>query len=207
MTTLSVSGVRSFTSNLIDRMDRYDISEPIESATPDAASPRYDDLATTNQPSFGTSMAIPIVALDAALLHFAEWCGEFRYEVRQWKQAVFTGREVYDHAFDSELRNAGSRLSARAHKILEFCQRFTRTCDPLNGQSELQDALRDLDKLLKGWVTPKLAVGPGPRRWSMPDSDPTDETRQAIKSLPPLPADWEPDDPDQKAIYRELRNS
>jgi hypothetical protein len=203
MTTLSVSGVRSFTSDLIARMDRYDISEGTERPTPDTASSPYNVLATTNHILVGTSIA----TLDAALLNYAETCRQFRIEVRQWKQAVFTGREEYDHAFDSALRNTGSRLCARAQKTLDLCQQLPSTCDPLDGQTKLQDALRDLEKLLKGWVTPKLAVGPAPRRWSMPDSAATDESRQAINSLPPLPADWEPDDPDQRAQYRELKKS
>ena len=88
-------------------------------------------LMMSSPPRISIFTAHPGIATSGrGALTFAETCREFRNEVRQWKQAVFTGREEYDHAFDSELRNAGSRLCAQAQKTLEFCQRFTGTCDP-----------------------------------------------------------------------------
>ena len=159
-------------------MDRYDNGEGIECAT-----------------------------LDAALLHYADTCYQFRNAVRQWKRAVFRGRSEYDPVFNRSLRCVGNRLRARAAEMLRLGQQFDGKCDPLQGQTKLQNAVRDLDKLLTGWVTPKLAVSPAPRRWSMPDSGSTDESRRAIAALPPLPADWEPDDPDQQARFRELKKS
>ena len=121
---------------------------------------------------------------------------------------MFAGRVEYESSFDSDLQEAAKQLVRSSLEMLDYGQRCQGRCDPLEGQIKLQDAICELSRLLRGWVTPKLAVSPAPRRWSMSNSDDdTEEIRRTIESLPPLPEDWQPDDPEQQVLYRELRES
>ena len=56
----------------------------------------------------------------------------------------------------------------------------------------LEAALGDLDRLLMGWVTPRLVVGPSARRRFMPHQAATEEELQRVASLT---ANRQPDDP------------
>jgi hypothetical protein len=69
----------------------------------------------------------------------------------------------------------------------------------------LQAAFSELDRLLNRWVTPKLAVGPSATRWKYPYQAATEEEIRQVAALPPLPADWEPIDLDQRERFRGQR--
>ena len=89
----------------------------------------------------------------------------------------------------------------------QYGRKAESLCYDLEGQTVLGAAIGNLDRLLSGWVTPKLAVGPAARLELIPDYKATEEGRQRVASLPPLPADWQPDDQERQALYRELRSS
>ena len=77
---------------------------------------------------------------------------------------------------------------------------------PFTSHVALHAALWDLQRLLKGWVSPKLAVGPAAKRWRYPEQAATEEGQRRVASLPPLPANWEPDDPQLRAFIENRGN-
>ena len=77
----------------------------------------------------------------------------------------------------------------------------------LEGHALLQSALWQLYQLIKGWVAPKVAVGPSARMRGEIDAAATDDVQQQIDSMDPLHAGWEPDEPSQQALYRKLLKS
>jgi hypothetical protein len=178
MTTFDLAEVRGFAADLDARMDRCDNGGGTECAT-----------------------------LDAALRHYAELCCEFREGVREWGREVFSGRVEFNPEVDRAWRDEGWRLLGRAMDLWRRSRMASGRCSNLDGRALLQSALWDLERLLKGWVTPKLAVGPAARQTQALDSAAIEEVRRRVASLPPLPEDWEPDDPRQRAAYRESRTS
>jgi hypothetical protein len=178
MTTYSIADAHAFATDLAACMDRCDNNEGTKCAT-----------------------------LDDALSHYADMCGLFRDTVRQWGRAVFTGRADYDPAVDRALIGAGGQLYIRSLVMWNHGKESEESCYALEGKTRLQAALWDLHRMLNTWVAPKRAVGPSARRWSMPTSTATDEGRRIVESLPPLPVDWEPVDPAQRALYRRFKNS
>jgi hypothetical protein len=177
MTTFDLAEVRVFAADLNTRMQRCDNGEGMECAT-----------------------------LEADLRFYANLCCEFSGQIRQWGRAVFYGCVEFDSEVERVLKEEGRRLRSRAMESLDRGQKAE--CYILDEHDRLQSALWDLDRLLKNWVTPKPAVGPSARQVHA-NLDPAvvEEGRRRIESLPPLPADWQPDDPRQQAMYRKLRNS
>ena len=64
------------------------------------------------------------------------------------------------------LERRGPAASCPGDGVAGRRQRVEGPCYILEGRQTLQSALWDLDRLLRGWVTPKLAVGPSARRRS-----------------------------------------
>jgi len=178
MTTFDLAEVRGFAADLDAQLDRCDDGEGMECAT-----------------------------LDAALRRYADLCRAFRDAVRHWGRAVFAGRVAYDPEVERAWLDKAVPLFNRATGMLQRGQESEGQCYMLEGRIFLQAALWDLYRLLTGWVTPKLAVGPSARRGSVPNSLATDEVRQRVASLPPLPANWQPDHSSQRALYRMPRKS
>jgi hypothetical protein len=176
MTTFDLAEVRGFAADLDARMDRCDNGEGMECAN-----------------------------VDDTLRHYAALCCEFRESVRQWGRAVFAGRVAFDPKVEQVWLDEGVRLYSRAVEMVAYGQKAEVPCYLLDGQAVLQSALWNLYKLLKGWVSPKLAVGPSARQGLTLDPVAAAETRQRIESLPPLPANWEPADPRQQRQYKKLR--
>jgi hypothetical protein len=178
MTTFDLAEVRDFAADLDAKMTRCDNGEGMECAT-----------------------------LSDALQRYAELCCKFIDVVRQWGRAVFTGRAEFDPEVERILKEEGSRLQSRARDLCGRGQRAEGTCYTLEGARFLQAALWELDRLLNPWVSPALAVGPLARRKRPLDLAEVEEARHRVASLPPLPAEWEPADPQLRAMYRKLRTS
>lgn len=178
MTRFDLAGVHEFTVGIGTRMDQCDDGEGAECAT-----------------------------LDSALRRYAKLCCEFIEGVRGWGDAVFSGRAKFDPEVERVWRDEGQRLQTRAMELLGRGQRIEGPCYTLEGRQTLQSALWDLDRLLRGWVTPKPAVGPSARRRFIPGQAATEEELRQVASLPPLPAEWEPDEPGQRALFRKIRKS
>lgn len=176
MTTFDLVEVRGFAADLDARMDRCDDGEGMACAT-----------------------------LDAALRHYADLCCKLRDGVREWGQAVFAGRVAFDPEVERVWQTEGRRLFTRSVGMYVSAQRAEGPCYVLDGQAALGSALWNLQLLLDRWVSPRLAVGPSARLGAGTDPVVIKEARRRVQALPPLPADWEPDDPHQKARYRRLR--
>jgi hypothetical protein len=173
MTTFDLSETRKFTADLESRMDSCDNGEGLECA-----------------------------GLDNTLRNYAKVCCEFREAVRRWGREVFSGRTAFDPVVEELLLDEGVKLYSRALEMSGYGEHAELPCYTLDGQAELQSALGSLYQLLRGWVTPKLAVGPSARQGTgeVPES-----VRARIRDLPPLPHDWQPADPRQRSRYRKLR--
>jgi len=178
MTTFDLDEVRRFTANLDTQMDRCDNGEGMECAT-----------------------------LHATLQRYAELCCSFCDGIRRWAGEVFAGRVAYDREVERAWQTEGLRLFGRASQMWRHGWKSEGQCYILEGRICLQAALWDVYRLLTGWVSPKLAVGPSARQASALNSLPTDEVRQRVASLPPLPANWQPDHPSQRALYQKERSS
>ena len=179
MTTFDLSEVLGFAADLDSQMDRCDNGEGIECST-----------------------------LDAALVRYANLCCKFRDQVREWGRAVFSGRVAYDPDVECAWLDEALRVYKRATDMWTHGQESEGQCYILEGRIFLQAALWDLYRLLSGWVTPKLAVGPSARRERAAANGPfTDEVRRRVASLPPLPSSWQPDHVSQRALYRKAPKS
>ncbi len=163
MTTFDVAEVGAFAADLTARVDRCDNGEGMECAS-----------------------------LDDALRHYAKLCCEFREGVRQWGRAVFAGHAPFDPQVEEVWLDAGIGLYERAVEMQAFGWQAEVPCYELDGRAALDAALRNLDLLLRNWVTPKLAVGPAARQPIDLPAPAAEEVRRRIAALPPLPADWSP---------------
>ena len=178
MTTFDLPDVRRFADDLDARLDRCDSGEGTECAT-----------------------------LDASLTHYSQLCCQFMEEVRRWGEEVFIGRVAFDPKVEREWKDRGVRLYHRALGRRRLGQRLTGPCHELEGLAPLEGAILELHELLTGWVTPKRAVSPAARLGDSLPSAVVEEARRRLAELPQLPADWEPEDPSQRAWFRKLRSS
>ena len=121
--------------------------------------------------------------LDAGLRRYNELCRELCVHIREWRDAVFCGRVDVDPDVERLWRDGGSWLQKQATWAWQCGQGAEAEGFLLEELSLLQSALDDLRGLLQGWVTPKLAVGPSPRRWRYPDQAATEEERRRVAAL------------------------
>lgn len=178
MTNFDLVEVRNFAANLDARIEQCDNGEGMECAN-----------------------------LDATLQQYAKLCCELRDKVREWGRAVFTGRVAFDPEVEQVWMDECFQLYVRAAEMASHGLKAESSCWVLDGQGQLQAALWGLYQLLNPWVTPHLAVGPSARQRAALSQAATDEARRRIEALPRLPADWRPDDPRQRSLYRKLRKS
>jgi len=145
-------------------------------------------------------------ALATALRDHAELCHEFIEKVLEWRRAIFSGRIDFDPAVESVVRAEGTRLSARAEELQDLVAEAKAANVRLEGSDTFQTNVDRMNRLFNPWLRPQLAVGPGPRHWRHVTPEMIEEARRRIEALPPLPADWLPDDPEQRARFQKLRN-
>ena len=176
MTTFNLDGVRNFTASLKTRMERCDNDEGSE---------------CTNA--------------DDMLRHYAALCGEYSTNLREWGRAIFAGHAPTDPEAERIWQEDGEKLYTRAVQALADGRKTKLEFPILDGHDALQSALWELDRLIHPWVSPKLAVGPGDRNRLTLSREELEKVRQRIASLPPMPANWEPSDPHQRARFRRGR--
>jgi hypothetical protein len=175
MTTFAFPEIRAFAAKLEARMNSCDNGEGMECAT-----------------------------IDGSLRQYASLCCDYIDTVRRWGQSVFAGRIAFDPDVEKSLIEEGCRLNARAMAMLAFGQRNEVHCHELSHEP-LQAALWELNNLLKGWVSPKLAVGPSARQGIDLSPSQVEEARRRVQSLPPLPSDWQPTDAWQQMQLKKLK--
>lgn len=177
MTTFDLTEVRGFAADLTARMDQCDNGEGMECAT-----------------------------LDATLRHYADLCCQFCEGMRRWGREVFAGRVAFNPEVEGVWRAAGERLFNRAAEMLLYGHEAEDSgpCYVLDGTAVLSAAFLDFGELLGGWVSPKLAVGVSARHEPLAPAE-VEEGRRRLAALPPLPADWQPEDVRQRQVLRKLR--
>lgn len=176
--TFDVTEVGSFTDDLAAQMDRCDNGEGMECAT-----------------------------LDSALIHYARLCCNLDKAIRLWAREVFAGRVAFDPEVEAIWLSKGLRLLCRAMDMVTRGIDSEDPCYFLEGQQVLIASVMDLHRLLKGWVTPKTAVGPSARHGlplSLPEAE---EARRRVAALPSLPTDWKPNVQRQCELYRKLKSN
>ncbi|MCI0680873.1 MAG: hypothetical protein L0Y71_02115 [Gemmataceae bacterium] len=176
MTTFDLAEVRGFAAELGARMDRCDNGEGLECAQ-----------------------------IDGTLRHYAVLCCQFCEQVRLWGRAIFSGQAAFDPKVEQVWLDEGMRLLQRASELWAYGQEREGDCFVLEAGASLGAALWRLERLLTGWVTPKLAVGPLARQGAALTPTGAEEVRKRIEALPPLSADWQPIDPRQRARFRKLQ--
>lgn len=166
MTTYGLDEVRNFTSDLEARASRCNHGEGMECAT-----------------------------LDDALRLYANLCRQYRQEVRQWAMAVFAGQVAFDTEVERVWLEQGHRLFSRSLEMLSRVEVSAGPCYELEGQTFLESALWNLDRLLTKWVTPQIAVSPSVRQRIELTSDERAEIRRRLDAIPLKPVVCEPTDP------------
>lgn len=175
MTTFDLAQVQEFASAINAQLDRCDHGEGAQCAT-----------------------------IEAALNLYADCCCQFVDKVRQWARDVFTGKVAFNLKTEQSWKLELTKLYERARSLAEFARRAEFKCWQLDEQKKLDAAIWHLERLINGWVTPKLAVGPSARRKL--DGNAIAEARRRIASLTPLPPNWEPEDPVQRAWLHKARS-
>lgn len=177
MTTFDLAEVREFTAAIDARLKRCDNGEGMACAT-----------------------------LDDSLRFHASVCREFWTAVRAWHRAVFGGHVKFDLGVERVVLAEGKRLIALGTAKAAHAAIRESDCYKLDGRTLLQSALWDLSRLMDGWITPALSVSPGPRVRLHRTPEQLEAIRLRLAAMPPLPANWLPDDPEQRREFLEIRN-
>jgi hypothetical protein len=175
MVTAELQELHRFTAELIAKLDACDNGEGMECAT-----------------------------LDQSLHSYADTCCRFYERLRRWGGDVFSGAVPFDSEVELSWITEAHKLYSRAFAMCSLSQKAEGPCYTLEGQRALQAVLWQLHRLLTGWVTPKLSVGPSARNPLSKSGVDLAEVARRVAALPPLPADWEPEEPTQKAIFRKM---
>lgn len=175
MSIFDISEVRNFTADLKRRMDSCDSGEGMECAN-----------------------------LDGSLRQYAILCCEFRERVRQWGRAVFSCQVAFDPKVEEIFLAEGLEIYDRAMELAANGRQAEVPCYILDNQTGLESALWHLLQLLANWVTPAPSVGPGPRQGLRVGDFDLEQIRSRIRSLPPLPVDWQPSDLRQRSKLKKF---
>lgn len=176
MPTFDLAEVRDFAGRLDARMDRCDNGEGMGCAN-----------------------------LDDTLRQYAIVCCQFCERVRAWGRAIFAGQAAFDPEVERIWLDEGTRMYRRASELWTYGQRLQGDCFVLEGGAGLGSALWRLERLLTGWVTPKQALAPTIRLGVAKTPQDAQEVQARINALEALPADWQPNDPRQRARLKMLR--
>lgn len=173
LATYDRESVRAFAIDLTHRMERCDNGEGTQCAT-----------------------------LEDILRLHADLCYKYHADVRAWAREVFTGRIPFDTETDQLFRAAGERLYNRSVSLYEDARTFEQPCCMTGTQATLSDAIWRLHPIVTDWTSPLLAVGPSARYGLTESPAVLAAIRERLDALPPLPADWQPLDPEQQARFR-----
>lgn len=176
MTTFDLADVRRFTADLNARMDQCDNGEGMECAN-----------------------------LDSTLLLYAQLCCDFYLRVREWGQAIFYGHAALDPEVERLWLAEGNELYRRAIELWEHGRDNEGVCFVMENGKSLGSAILLLERLLSTWITPKPAVAPLARHGVALTQAAKEEAQRRIDALPPLPADWQPDNPRRRLFLKKLR--
>jgi len=143
--------------------------------------------------------------IEKSLELYAECCCSFYTAIRQWARVVFAGRVAFDVTTERMWLAELERLYARAMRLSGLIANFQTPCYTLDEGRNLGYALFLLTRLRDDWKTPSIAVAPSARRQL--SSEKIAKAKKKLASLPPLPKNWEPSNPDQRLQFHKLRSS
>ncbi len=111
----------------------------------------------------GNGEGMTCATLEGQLTHFAALCDELGQESRGWRLAVFQGFIPFQPETEACLRRTAQSLLAAGKRLVNKAHGQCAACYELEGLEPLKAKLFDLGESLDNWLTPQLAVAPGPR--------------------------------------------
>lgn len=166
---------------------------------------RFTDVLRDDAARCGNGEGLECGNLEAKISHFVGLCEQLREMVNHWARLVFEGRIESEPEVEQLLHGAVVSLLDQVRGVAERGEEFDGPCYYLEGLPHLQRWVQDLDYLANHWRTPKLAASPGPRA---PLTDTAvAEGLKTIKTMPPLPADWQPATPEQQEFLRKQQQT
>ena len=142
--------------------------------------------------------------LDETIARYSQMCRELREFVNEWARGIMKGQIPCESAVENLLKTELRTLRERAKKIASMGRSLSRPGEHSKSLNELQSHILDFEHLLEHWITPQLSINPGPRATFTEEE--IARINEQIKLLPPLPADWLPDDPEQRERFLKLRS-
>ena len=119
-------------------------------------------------------------------------------------RAIFYGQAALDPEVEKLWLDEGIGLYRRASSLWAYGQERQGECFVLQNGAALGAALWRLELLLSAWVTPKPAVAPLARHGVALTPAGKAEVQRLVDALPPLPADWQPNDPRRRHVFKNL---
>ena len=141
--------------------------------------------------------------LDATIHCYVKLCEELRSWLGQWTDAVFAGEVAFDAEVDNLFKTEAQHLLDRTKEVAAYARAIEGQCYELTGLNALHYHVVDFGYLLQNWFSPQLAVGPAPRV-KVPKAV-EQQALERLKSLPPLPSNWQPTDAEQRARFQKQR--
>lgn len=145
-------------------------------------------------------------SLDGRIDRYVTLSRDLRGYINNWAGQIMAGRIEFDAAHEAALKAEVRRVVQAAKPVALDGWAKCSACAPftdLPGLPALLRHLEDFEGLLRNWVSPRLAVGPA-ARVVIPEAA-AQQMRERLASLPPLPADWRPADPAQRAQFEQHR--
>lgn len=139
--------------------------------------------------------------LDDAVSHHARLARELIGQIRDWADKVFYGEVAFDQGVESILLDQAARLLGRIRVLNRRAEPMLDACFEFDKWNLLQSMTNRLDRLVAHWISPSRAVSPSARIRIPIDSPRGRAIAERLAALPPLPADWEPEDEEQRKFY------
>lgn len=130
-------------------------------------------------------VATECAGLDQSLWQYARACCDFVAHVRKWAQDVFSGKVAFDPQVEGEWLDGGRRLYHRALTMWERTAKAGVPSYALPEHRAFDASLRQLQRILTAWVSPKLSVAPSARNPLPPEI--VAEAQRHVAQLPLLP--------------------
>ena len=150
--SVTLSAARSYTADLAERARQCGNGEGFECMTIEGKIKRQ-------------------VELSSALLNY----------VRGWAKEIFAGKADASPEVESLLKGQITAMLLRVGRVAAEGRSHCEACGPLAGLDDLHWHISNFEYMLRNWVTPKLAVAPGPRV-SVPDAA-ANEIRESLRVL------------------------
>lgn len=141
--------------------------------------------------------------VEETINHYARLCHELRLYINEWARSIFAKRIVFDPTIENVLKDEVRFLLGRSKQVAARGRALDGYCFVLQGLNELHCYIADLDYLLENWVSPRPAVSPAPRVRLAQEVE--QQISEQLKTLAPLPSDWQPTNPEQLAVFRKLK--